>query len=92
MNELELTDQQLKEIVEFTQSIETPTETTMEDMAFALRFVSLCMLRLQVGPIPSDPKAIDEWYDLTFGNNMRVEASKLIKPLEQLRRLQIIKT
>lgn len=92
MNELELTDQQLKEIVEFTQDIESYSETTREDIAFALRFVSLCMLRLQVGPIPNDSKAVDEWYDLTFGNNMRVAASKLNKPLEQLRMLQIIRT
>lgn len=92
MNDLNLTADELRTIVAYAQTARSDDTDTADPqtLALALEIVALCMLRLTVGDPPMSGPEVDQWYDVTFGQNMRVAAAKLDPAVQKLRDAGII--
>lgn len=81
---LKLTNEQLIELCRYADSMrQASASDEVENLAFALQAVSLCLHRLQAGPPESvSGPAVDEWYDSSIGQDVRLMWMK-VKPVAQ---------
>ncbi|QDT45152.1 hypothetical protein Pan241w_52710 [Gimesia alba] len=91
MNDLELTNDELRQIVHYAETAQSDQSSDPKLLALALQVVALCMLRLQSGDPPLTGPGVDRWYDEIFGFDMRPIAARLDPAVQKLRAAKIIK-
>lgn len=89
--ELELTNDQLKQIAGYADRIlQQDAPADGHKLAYALLTVSLCMMRLQAGDPPPFGEELDRWYDQEIGHDVRMLWMKVKPAAENLRRIGVI--
>ncbi|MBI2803677.1 MAG: hypothetical protein HYX68_01675 [Planctomycetes bacterium] len=91
-HDLELTNEQLVEIFDLAERVQKgEASIANSDLAFCLQAVALCLHCLQAGG-PESPvgTAVDDWYDTTIGEKVRMMWVKVKPVTQQLQRRGIL--